>query len=892
MAAQSVYFFAEGKADGNAAMKDILGGKGAGLAEMTNLGIPVPPGFTISAQVCQQYYSADGYTQQTRSEIESAVSHLEKVRGQRLGDSKHPLLVSVRSGAAISMPGMMDTVLNLGLSDTAMEGLAISSGNRRFACDAYRRFIQMFGDVVRGIAHSKFETILSAVKAEKGLEFDKDLDERALLEVIKRYKELYKSEIGEEFPQDPKRQLFMAIDAVFGSWNNERAITYRRLSKIEGLIGTAVNVQSMVFGNMGAGSGTGVCFSRDPATGENEFYGEYLLNAQGEDVVAGIRTPEKISALSDEMPRAYKELLDVKGRLEAHYKDLQDMEFTIEKGELFLLQTRSGKRSGAAAVRIAMEMVKSGLISHEEAVMRVQPEHIDQLLHPMIDSAKKNSYELVARGIAASPGAASGKIVLSASEAERRAKAGEKDIILVRQDTSPEDIGGMTASRGILTATGGKTSHAAVVARGMGVPCVAGCAALIISEERQTAQIGDHLFHAGDVISFDGGDGAIYKGEVALVQPAVEGDLETLLGWADKIRLSAERKGLPSGFSVRANADTPEDARRAIEFGADGVGLCRTEHMFFAPEKIKVVRALILADTPEKRETISKELSELQVRDFEGIFRAMSGHPVTIRLLDPPLHEFLPKEGALIEQVARDLRESVEIVKGRISALHEFNPMLGNRGCRLGFTRPEIYDAQLRAIFRAASFVQKEGIKVFPEIMIPLISTDQELRALRERTDKIGAQVSKQEKQSLTYKVGTMIETPRAALISGAIAKYADFYSFGTNDLTQMCFAFSRDDSGTFLPLYIENGNLKDDPFQTIDSDGVAKLMELAVTGGRAANPDLYVSICGEHGGDPRSIEICFRLGLNTVSCSPYRVPVARQAAAHAVLKGAEKARR
>ena len=880
-----VYFFGGGSAEGKAEMKDTLGGKGANLAEMTNLGIPVPPGFTISTDVCEVYYDNDKtYPDYIVKEVEDHLKKLESEMGMKLGDPANPLLVSVRSGAAVSMPGMMDTVLNLGLTEKAVAGLAARSGNERFAWDSYRRFIQMFGDVVKGVPHKAFTGALESVKREKGVENDNDLNTDDLKKVVTRYLAVYKDAVKEPFPQDPKVQLWGAIDAVFGSWKNERADKYREINKIEGLKGTAVNVQSMVFGNFGDTSGTGVCFSRDPSTGENYFYGEYLMNAQGEDVVAGIRTPQKLTTLKDGNPEVYAQLVEIKDRLEGHYKDMQDMEFTIQDGVLYILQTRNGKRTGQAAVQIAVDLVKEKMLSKEEAIMRVAPAQLDQLLHPMIDPNVKKTMDPIAKGLEASPGAACGKIVFDAEEAEAWFLKGEQ-VILVRQETSPEDIAGMNVAQGILTSTGGMTSHAAVVARGMGTPCVAGCKELIINEETKTLTVGDKVFKEGNWCSLDGTDGLVYEGQVDLVQPELSGNLNEFLSWTDEVRKAAKRKGVADGFGIRTNADLPKDAEKGREFGAEGIGLCRTEHMFFDEEKLKSFRIMIVADNKNRRIESLKEITKLQVADFEGIFRAMDGLPVNVRLLDPPLHEFVPRSKRDINELADIIGISKEDLQIRLNSLEEQNPMLGHRGCRLGVTYPEIYDAQVEAIARAAVNVQKEGIKVLPEIMIPLVGTYKELKPLRESAEQILKRVFEETGVTVEYQIGTMIEIPRAALTAEDIAKYADYFSFGTNDLTQMTFGYSRDDVGTFVPEYVNKKILKADPFQTLDQHGVGQLVELGVQRGRSTKTDLKTSICGEHGGDPDSIDFCYRAGLNVVSCSPFRVPVARLSAAQAVIR-------
>ncbi|RKY03888.1 MAG: pyruvate, phosphate dikinase [Spirochaetes bacterium] len=867
-----VYFFGGGKAEGRADMKDILGGKGANLAEMTNLGIPVPPGFTISAEVCDYYYKhGEKYPEGLEEEVESHLKRLEETTGKKFGDKENPLLVSVRSGAAISMPGMMDTVLNLGLNDEVVEGVARLTNNERFAWDSYRRFIQMFGNVVMGIDHDKFEKVLEAQKKKKGVTLDTELDTDDLKEVVKQYKKLYKEETGEDFPQEPKEQLWKAINAVFGSWNNERAIKYREINEIKGLLGTAVNVQTMVFGNMGNDSGTGVAFSRNPSTGEKKFYGEFLMNAQGEDVVAGIRTPETLEDMKRDMPEIYEQLSEIKDKLEKHYKDMQDMEFTIEKGKLYMLQTRTGKRTAQAAVKIAVDMVKEGLIDKETAIMRVSPNQLDQLLHPMIDPKAK--VEVIAKGLPASPGAAVGQIVFTAQEAEEEAAKG-KDVILVRVETSPEDIGGMNAAQGILTARGGMTSHAAVVARGMGKCCVVGCSDVHIMNENE-CEISGIKFKKGDWITLNGTTGDVIKGKVELVEPEPTGDFAELMQWADDIRR----------LRVRTNADTPKDAKNARRLGAEGIGLCRTEHMFFEGNRIDAVREMILAEDVEGRKKALAKLLPMQQGDFEGIFKEMDGLPVTIRLLDPPLHELLPKKNDEIEAHAKDMGVSVETLKKKVESLTEFNPMLGHRGCRLGITYPEIYEMQVEAIIRAACNMKKKGVVVEPEIMIPLVGTVKELSILRDLTEKTADRVIKEEGAEVKYLVGTMIEIPRAALVADKIAEVGEFFSFGTNDLTQMTFGYSRDDAGVFLPEYINKGILEKDPFQVLDQEGVGQLIQMGIERGRKTRPRLKVGICGEHGGEPSSVEFCHRVGMDYVSCSPFRVPIARLAAAQAVVR-------
>jgi len=881
-----VYFFGEGKAEGDAKMKDLLGGKGANLAEMTNLGIPVPPGFTISTEVCAAYYeNKQKYPEGLEKEVLDNLTKLEKVMGKKLGDPDDPLLVSVRSGAAVSMPGMMDTILNLGMNDKAVVGLANKTGNPRFAWDAYRRFIQMYGDIVMGIPHDEFEEALAAMKKAKKVELDTGLDAKDLENLVAEYKKIYKKHTKKDFPQNPLDQLWGAINAVFGSWMNERAIKYRELNNIKGLKGTAVNVQSMVFGNFGDDSGTGVCFSRDPSTGKNEFYGEFLMNAQGEDVVAGIRTPEKIATLAKKNKKVYEQLLDIKDKLEHHFRDMQDMEFTVQQGVLYILQTRNGKRAGAAAVKIAVDMVAEGLIDKETAIKRVTPEHLDQLLHPMIDPKALKGAKSLTKGLNASPGAACGRIVFTAKDAEEWAEKGEK-VLLVRKDTSPEDIGGMVVSQGILTSTGGMTSHAAVVARGMGTPCVAGAKG--VSVQGKKVVIGEKTFKEGDWITIDGSSGEVYEGQFPLIVPKMSKDLETFLSWCDKVCADSVR-GSVKGFTVRTNADQPEDAKRAFDFGAQGVGLCRTEHMFFDKEKLIHFRTMIVADTEEDRKAALKKILPLQKKDFSGIFKAMEGRPVTIRLLDPPLHEFVPHTKEEVAELAEHLGVKPKDLQPKIDKLHEANPMLGHRGCRLAVTYPEIYDMQIEAIVQAAIDCVKKNIPVKPEIMIPIVCDEQELKLLRPRAEEIIKKALEKAKVKLDIQIGTMIEVPRAALLADKIAEYADFFSFGTNDLTQMTFAFSRDDVGSFLPTYEKLGLLEVDPFKSVDEEGVGMLMNWATTRGRSVKEGLKVGICGEQGGDPATIDFCFRTGLNYVSCSPFRVPIARLAAAQAVLKNTKK---
>ena len=868
-----IYFFGKGAADGNAQMKQLLGGKGANLAEMTLLGIPVPAGFTITTEACALFYEQGRkWPNGLEEEVDRNLKRLEEVMGARFGDRESPLLVSVRSGAAVSMPGMMDTVLNLGLNSDVVQGLIIKTENERFAWDAYRRFIQMFGNVVMNIPHEEFERILQSKKDQLQVKNDVDLSANDLKDVVRQFKKIYQEHTHEEFPSDPRIQLAKTINAVFNSWNNPRAIKYRELNEIRGLLGTAVNVQSMVFGNMGESSGTGVCFSRDPSTGENRFYGEFLVNAQGEDVVAGIRTPEPLDGLKSKWPDIYKQLAKIREKLERHYKDMQDMEFTIQEGKLYLLQTRNGKRTAHAAVKIAVDMVKEGLIGKQTAILRVPPAHLDQLLHPRFDPKEKK--QKIAKALPASPGAATGKVVFNADDAEAWAKKGEK-VILVRIETSPEDIGGMYAAEGILTSRGGMTSHAAVVARGMGKCCVAGCGDLRIDYDKKQFRAGEATVREGDYISLDGSLGEVYLGRVATIEPELSGDFAKLMRWADEIRK----------LRVRTNADTPKDAEMALKFGAEGIGLCRTEHMFFEEDRIIAVREMILADTKEDRERALAKLLPIQRRDFEQIFEVMDGCPVTIRLLDPPLHEFLPHENENQREMAEVMNISVEKVREKVASLHEFNPMLGHRGCRLGISYPEIYDMQTRAIMEAACHMKQKGIRVIPEIMIPLVGTGKEFSILKEDMERVIQTVFEEKKASVSYTIGTMIEVPRAAIVSEKIAEQAQFFSFGTNDLTQMTFGYSRDDAGVFLKDYLEKGILEKDPFQSLDTEGVGALIQWAIERGRRVRKDLKVGICGEHGGDPASVEFCHKVGMNYVSCSPYRVPIARLAAAQAVLK-------
>lgn len=879
-----VYFFGNGKADGDASMKNELGGKGANLAEMTSLGIPVPPGFTISTEVCKLFYENNrSYPEGLKEAVAANLEALEKLQGKKLGDADDPLLVSVRSGAAISMPGMMDTILNLGMNDKAVVGLANKTKNPRFAWDAYRRFIQMFGDVAMGVPADSFEDAISEIKAKRNVTLDTELTAEDLEELVAKYKVIYKTAIGKDFPQDPMEQLWGAIDAVFGSWMNERAIKYRAMNEIKGLAGTAVNVQSMVFGNFGMDSGTGVCFSRNPSTGENKFYGEYLMNAQGEDVVAGIRTPEKISKLEEENKEVYGQLIAIRDRLESHYRDMQDMEFTVQQGKLYILQTRSGKRTGQAAVKCAVDMVNEKLITKEEAVLRVTAAHIDQLLHPMIDPKALKTAVLLTKGLNASPGAATGQIVYTAEDAEKWVREDGKKVILVRKETSPEDITGMAVSEGILTSTGGMTSHAAVVARGMGTPCVSGAQEVVVQDKKVT--IGSQTFNEGDCITIDGSTGCVYAGELPLTTMEISPELHTFLDWCDEI-CDGSQRGTIKGFSVRANADQPADAQQAFEFGAKGIGLCRTEHMFFDKEKLIHFRAMIVSDTPEQRKAALDKILPLQQKDFEGILKAMNGRPVTIRLLDPPLHEFIPHTRSEKDELAGFMRISAEQLTVKLDKLHEMNPMLGHRGCRLGVTYPEIYDMQVEAIARAAKACLAENVPVQPEIMIPIVCSAKELKILRTRVEAVIAKVFEGDDKAATHiSVGSMIEVPRAALRAAELAQYADFFSFGTNDLTQMTYAFSRDDAVKFLPTYLDMEVFESDPFKTIDENGVGELVNIARERSRSVKPNIKLGICGEHGGDPETIDFCYRSGLNYVSCSPYRVPAARLAAAQAVIR-------
>jgi len=868
-----VYFFGNGKSDGKASMKNLLGGKGANLAEMSNIGVPVPPGMTVTTEVCDLFYkNRQRIPSSVLKEVFQNMKKVEKSTGKIFGSNINPLLLSIRSGARISMPGMMDTVLNLGLNDDAVKGLIKQSGNERFCYDSYRRFIQMFGDVVLGLEHADFEHILDEMKKKKKVKNDTDLNIDNLKELVAKYKTLVKKKTKKPFPTNPKVQLEMAISAVFQSWNTTRAIKYRDINDIPHHIGTAVNVQAMVFGNMGDESGTGVCFTRNPSTGERKFYGEFLMNAQGEDVVAGIRTPLPIKELNKIMPKAYKELVAIYKKLEKHYRDMQDLEFTIENRKLFLLQTRTGKRTAPAAIRMAVEMVKEKLISINEAILRVDPHSLDQLLHPTIDTKKKANF--IAKGLPASPGAAVGEIVFTALDAEK-ANHAEKKCVLVRKETSPEDIGGMDAAQGILTARGGMTSHAAVVARGMGKPCVAGCDALVIAKDNKSCVIGNKKFKKGDFITLDGTLGEVIPGKSELTEPSLSGFLATLMSWADQKRR----------MKVRTNADTPKDAKKARSFGAEGIGLCRTEHMFFEGERIEHFRKMIVASDLKGRKKALIKLLSIQRKDFAGIFKAMDGFGVTVRLLDPPLHEFLPHTDKEIKDLAKKIGIKSEALKEKVESLSEFNPMMGHRGCRLGITYPEVYDMQVQAIIEAAIQVQEKGVKVYPEIMIPLIGTVNELKILKNNAKIVADQIIKKAKVKLKYTIGTMIEIPRAALLADDVAAEADFFSFGTNDLTQMTFGFSRDDAGAFLTHYVKEGILEKDPFQVLDQNGVGKLIKMAVTLGRSVKKNLKIGICGEHGGEPSSVEFCHNAGFDYVSCSPFRVPIARLSAAHGAIK-------
>ncbi len=869
--AKWVYLFKEG----NAEMRNLLGGKGANLAEMTGLGLPIPQGFTVTTEACTDYYNnGKQISDEIKEQIFAALAQLEELQGKTFGDTNDPLLVSVRSGARASMPGMMDTILNLGLNDEAVEGFANKTGNPRFAYDSYRRFIQMFSDVVMEMSKTFFEGILDEIKEAKGAKFDTDLTADDLKEVIARYKAIYKEKMGEDFPQDPRVQLMEAVKAVFRSWDNERAIVYRRMNDIPGDWGTAVNVQAMVFGNMGDTSGTGVAFTRNPATGEKGIFGEYLINAQGEDVVAGIRTPQPITKLEEDLPECFKQFMEIANRLEDHYRDMQDMEFTIQEGKLYFLQTRNGKRTAPAAIQIACDLVDEGKITPEEAVLRIEAKSLDQLLHPTFDPEALKAGEVIGEALPASPGAAAGKVYFTAEDAKRARGKGER-VIMVRLETSPEDIEGMHAAEGILTVRGGMTSHAAVVARGMGTACVSGCGEIKIDEEAKYFDLGGHHIVEGDYISLDGSTGKIYLGDIKTIEASVSGNFGRIMAWADEFRT----------LGVRTNADTPADTKNAIKLGAEGVGLCRTEHMFFEPERIPKIRKMILSETEEMREEALWELIPYQKGDFKAMYEALEGKPMTVRYLDPPLHEFVPTDPEDIAALAKDMNMTVEEVEARCEELREFNPMMGHRGCRLAVTYPEIARMQTRAVMEAAIEVKEEkGYDIVPEIMIPLIGDKKELKFVKEMVVKIAERVKKEKNSDIKYHIGTMIEIPRAALLAGEIAEEAEFFSFGTNDLTQMTFGFSRDDAGKFLDSYYKSKIYESDPFARLDQNGVGKLVKMAVEEGRATRPDIKLGICGEHGGDPSSIEFCHKTGLSYVSCSPFRVPIARLAAAQSAL--------
>ena len=870
-----VYAFKEG----NASMRNLLGGKGANLAEMTNLGLPIPQGFTVTTEACTEYYNCGKkISKEIEEEIFKAIGELEKIQGKKFGDNEDPLLVSVRSGARASMPGMMDTILNLGLNDEAVEGFAKKTNNPRFAYDSYRRFIQMYSDVVMEVNKSFFEKIIDELKEELGVHYDTELNVDNLKELVKRFKKVYSDHMnGEEFPQDAREQLMGAVKAVFRSWDNPRAIVYRRMNDIPGDWGTAVNVQAMVFGNMGDTSGTGVAFTRNPSTGEKGIYGEYLINAQGEDVVAGVRTPQPITKLAEDLPECYEEFIKIATKLENHYKDMQDMEFTIQEGKLYFLQTRNGKRTAQAAINIACDLVDEGMITPEEAILRIDAKSLDQLLHPMFDKDELAKGEVIGSALPASPGAAAGKIYFTAEDAKNAGKGGRGErVILVRLETTPEDIEGMVASQGVLTVRGGMTSHAAVVARGMGTCCVSGCGEIKINEEKKEFTLGNYTFHEGDYISLDGSTGKIYKGDIKTVPASVTGNFGRIMAWADENRR----------LKVRTNADNPRDTKKAVELGAEGIGLCRTEHMFFEEDRIPKIRKMILSETVEDREKALNELIPFQKGDFKAMYKVLNGLPMTVRYLDPPLHEFLPTEEEDIIALAKDMNISVEKLKEKISDLHEFNPMMGHRGCRLAVTYPEIAKMQTRALMEAAIEVsEEEGIEIVPEIMIPLVGEEKELKFVKDIVVETAELVKKEKNSDMQYHIGTMIEIPRAALTADAIAKEAEFFSFGTNDLTQMTFGFSRDDAGKFLDSYYQNKIYESDPFAKLDQTGVGQLVEMAVEKGRKTRPNIKLGICGEHGGDPSSIEFCNRIGLDYVSCSPFRVPIARLAAAQAAIK-------
>lgn len=874
-----VYAFKEG----NASMRNLLGGKGANLAEMTNLGLPIPQGFTVTTEACTEYYNCGKkISKEIEEEIFKAIGELEKIQGKKFGDNEDPLLVSVRSGARASMPGMMDTILNLGLNDEAVEGFAKKTNNPRFAYDSYRRFIQMYSDVVMEVNKSFFEKIIDELKEELGVHYDTELNVDDLKELVKRFKKIYSDHMnGEEFPQDAREQLMGAVKAVFRSWDNPRAIVYRRMNDIPGDWGTAVNVQAMVFGNMGDTSGTGVAFTRNPSTGEKGIYGEYLINAQGEDVVAGVRTPQPITKLAEDLPECYEEFIKIATKLENHYKDMQDMEFTIQEGKLYFLQTRNGKRTAQAAINIACDLVDEGMITPEEAILRIDAKSLDQLLHPMFDKDELEKGEVIGSALPASPGAAAGKIYFNAEDAKNAGKGGRGErVILVRLETTPEDIEGMVASQGVLTVRGGMTSHAAVVARGMGTCCVSGCGEIKINEEKKEFTLGNYTFHEGDYISLDGSTGKIYKGDIKTVPASVTGNFGRIMAWADENRR----------LKVRTNADNPRDTKKAVELGAEGIGLCRTEHMFFEEDRIPKIRKMILSETVEDREEALNELIPFQKGDFKAMYKVLNGLPMTVRYLDPPLHEFLPTEEEDIIALAKDMNISVEKLKEKISDLHEFNPMMGHRGCRLAVTYPEIAKMQTRALMEAAIEVsEEEGIEIVPEIMIPLVGEEKELKFVKDIVVETAELVKKEKNSDMQYHIGTMIEIPRAALTADAIAKEAEFFSFGTNDLTQMTFGFSRDDAGKFLDSYYQNKIYESDPFAKLDQTGVGQLVEMAVEKGRKTRPNIKLGICGEHGGEPSSIEFCNRIGLDYVSCSPFRVPIARLAAAQAAIKSHQK---
>mgnify|MGYP002559478920 CR=1 FL=1 len=870
-----VYSFKEGNKD----MRNLLGGKGANLAEMTNLGLPIPQGFTVTTEACTAYYeSGKKISEEIEKQIFEALAELEKIQGKKFGDNDDPLLVSVRSGARASMPGMMDTILNLGLNDVAVEGFAKKTNNPRFAYDSYRRFIQMYSDVVMEVNKSFFEKIIDEIKEEKGVKYDTELTVDDLKELVKRFKKVYSDHMdGEEFPQDPREQLMGAVKAVFRSWDNPRAIVYRRMNDIPGDWGTAVNVQSMVFGNMGDTSGTGVAFTRNPSTGEKGIYGEYLINAQGEDVVAGIRTPQPITKLQEDMPECYEEFMKLANKLENHYKDMQDMEFTIQEGHLYFLQTRNGKRTAQAAIKIACDLVDEGMITKEEALLRIDAKSLDQLLHPTFDADALKNGEVIGQALPASPGAAAGRVYFTAEEAKEAGKGGRGErVILVRLETTPEDIEGMVASQGVLTVRGGMTSHAAVVARGMGTCCVSGCGDIHMNEEKKEFTLGGHTIHEGDYISLDGSTGKIYLGDIKTVEASVSGNFGSIMAWADEARRLA----------VRTNADNPRDTKKAVELGAEGIGLCRTEHMFFEEDRIPKIRRMILSETVEEREKALNELIPFQKGDFKAMYKALNGLPMTVRYLDPPLHEFLPTLEEDIKALAKDMGVSVEHLKAKCAELHEFNPMMGHRGCRLAVTYPEIARMQTRALMEAAIEVEEEeGFSITPEIMIPLVGEEKELKFVKDIVVETAELVKKEKNSQMEYHIGTMIEIPRAALLADQIAKEAEFFSFGTNDLTQMTFGFSRDDAGKFLDSYYQNKIYEFDPFAKLDQEGVGQLVKMACEKGRSTRPDIKLGICGEHGGEPSTVEFCHNIGLTYVSCSPFRVPIARLAAAQAAIK-------